>query len=253
MSVAGSRGLAGSLVLAFASTARSKLFRPPNVKHEVNRRRQIGSKETAMPTRRLARIAWTHALIAGCAAMFGVCVLTGSAQAQQSAPAASAPGPAPTPPTQSPTVNPPSPSTAQQPSYQPLSPSKPSTTPTTPNTTSSTPSTVPNTEATSPANEQPKTAAQSERHAAKPSPVHRYRRRAALVTYSCSHLGCVRTYAWAFPCQYYSRSCYPYGQSYVPLYGYAARWWPGYYDYAPGQFGRARYLGRGHRAGYWGD
>jgi hypothetical protein len=32
-----------------------------------------------------------------------------------------------------------------------------------------------------------------------------------------------------------------------------ARWWPGFYDYAPGQFGRARYLGRGHRAGYWGD
>jgi hypothetical protein len=28
------------------------------------------------------------------------------------------------------------------------------------------------------------------------------------VTYSCSHLGCVRTYAWAFPCQYYSRYCW---------------------------------------------
>jgi hypothetical protein len=27
------------------------------------------------------------------------------------------------------------------------------------------------------------------------------------VTYSCSHLGCVRTYTWAFPCQYYSRFC----------------------------------------------
>lgn len=212
-----------------------------------------------MLTRRLARKAWAQALIAGCAALFGAGVLTGHAQAQTSAPATSAPGPAPAPPTQSPVVNPSNPSTAQQPSYKSLSPSTPSATPSTPNTTSSTrsstPSTVPNTEATSPANEQPsnETAAQSERHAAKPRPVHRYRHRAALVTYSCSHLGCVRTYAWAFPCQYYSRSCYPYGRPYRSLYAYAAGWWPGYYDYAPGQFGRARYLGRGHRAGYWGD
>src|SRR5690348_3616311 len=194
----------------------------------------------AMRTRRLARIAWTYALVAGCAAMFGACVLTGYAQAQQSsAPAASAPGPAPAPPTQSPTVNPSNPGTAQQPSYKSLSPSAPSTTPASPNTTSSTPSTVPNTAATSPANEEPstETTAQSERHRAKPHPVHRYRRHPAVATYSCSHLGCVRSYAWAFPCQYYSRSC----------------WWPGFYDYAPGQFGRARYLGRGYRAGYWGD
>ena len=26
----------------------------------------------------------------------------------------------------------------------------------------------------------------------------------------CGYLGCVRTYPWAFPCQYYSRYCYPY-------------------------------------------
>jgi hypothetical protein len=40
--------------------------------------------------------------------------------------------------------------------------------------------------------------------------VHRYRHHSALVTYSCSQLGCVRTYSWAFPCQYYSRYCFPY-------------------------------------------
>jgi hypothetical protein len=25
---------------------------------------------------------------------------------------------------------------------------------------------------------------------------------------ACGYLGCVRTYSWAFPCQYYSRYCY---------------------------------------------
>ena len=25
----------------------------------------------------------------------------------------------------------------------------------------------------------------------------------------CGYLGCVRTYPWAFPCQYYSRYCLP--------------------------------------------
>jgi hypothetical protein len=76
---------------------------------------------------------------------------------------------------------------------------------------------------------------------------HHAHRPLALVTYGCSHLGCVRTYAWAFPCQYYSRYCA------APVYTASVRWWPGYYDYAPGQFGRARYLRRGHREGYWGD
>jgi hypothetical protein len=40
------------------------------------------------------------------------------------------------------------------------------------------------------------------------------------VTYGCSHLGCVRTYAWAFPCQYYSRYCV----APVPVYAASARW-----------------------------
>ena len=37
----------------------------------------------------------------------------------------------------------------------------------------------------------------------------------------CGYLGCVRLYPWAFPCQYYSAYCYPYG--YYQRYG-----WYGY-------------------------
>jgi hypothetical protein len=41
----------------------------------------------------------------------------------------------------------------------------------------------------------------------------------------------------------------------VPVYRASALWWPGYYDYAPGQLGRGhpRYGGYGRRAGYHGD
>ena len=35
----------------------------------------------------------------------------------------------------------------------------------------------------------------------------------------CGYLGCVRTYPWAFPCQYYSSYCYLYGPPYG-WYGY---------------------------------
>jgi len=38
------------------------------------------------------------------------------------------------------------------------------------------------------------------------------------------------------------------------IYAASTLWWRGYYDYAPGQFWRAAYLGRGYRAaGYHGD
>ena len=103
--------------------------------------------------------------------------------------------------------NPSSPSTVPQPSYRPI-------TPTTPSTTPSTPSTAPNGEVTSPAHEEPpSTTARSELPAsvAKTRSIHHHRGRSTLVTYSCGYLGCVRTYARAFPCQYYSRYCYPYG------------------------------------------
>jgi hypothetical protein len=192
-----------------------------------------------MPTRRFERIALALVLLGGW--VFGDCGRIEHAQAQQpSAPAA----PPPTPPTQSPTVNPSNPTTVQQPSYRPVSPS-------TPSTTTSTPSTVPSGQSTAPANEQPAsttTPSEQKTSVAKKRAVHHYRRRPTVLTYSCGHSGCVRTYSWAFPCQYYSRYCSPHA-----VYAASAHWWPGYYDYAPGQFGRARYLGRGHRAGYWGD
>jgi hypothetical protein len=35
----------------------------------------------------------------------------------------------------------------------------------------------------------------------------------------CGYLGCVRTYPWAFRCQYYSSYCYLYGPPYG-WYGY---------------------------------
>jgi hypothetical protein len=35
----------------------------------------------------------------------------------------------------------------------------------------------------------------------------------------CGYLGCVRTYPWAFPCQYYSSYCYLYRPPYG-WYGY---------------------------------
>jgi hypothetical protein len=84
----------------------------------------IGSKETAMPTRRFERETLAQLLVGGCAAVFGVCVLFDHAQAQLSVPT----GPIPAPPTQSPTFNPSNPGTVSQPSYQSLTPSTPGTT-----------------------------------------------------------------------------------------------------------------------------
>src|SRR5262252_1476349 len=106
----------------------------------------IGSKETAMPTRRFERIALVQMLAGGCAVVFGVCVLIEHAQAQ--------PGyvvrPTPLPP---PVFNPSNPGTVPQPSYRPLSPS---TTPSTPSIVPSdevTPLTTRRGEVTSPADE----------------------------------------------------------------------------------------------------
>jgi hypothetical protein len=187
----------------------------------INEAAKNRSKETAMSTRRYERIALTLLLVLGGAAL-GISDLIEHAQAQSSSsggsagsagPAGSAgstapAGPPPTTPTQSPTVNPSSPNTVQQPSS--TTPST-STNPSTPGTTPSASGTAPRGEATAPANETtPSTPAPSERRAstAKPRSIHHhYRARPALLTYSCSYLGCVRTYSWAFPCQYYSRYC----------------------------------------------
>jgi len=167
-----------------------------------------------MAKRRFERIALMLVLTLGGVA-FGDRDLIEHAQAQQSAPAASpAPAaPAPTTPTQSPTVNPSSPNTVQQPSYTPTTPST-SSAPLTPSATPSTSSAVPSGDVAAPANESAPSTTPSERRATVARTRwahHRHRGRPALVTYSCSYLGCVRTYPWAFPCRYYSRYCYPYG------------------------------------------
>jgi hypothetical protein len=158
-----------------------------------------------MPTVKFDRITLVQRLVSGCAVLFTTCVLIEHAQAQ--------PGyvPPPTPPPP-PVFNPSNPGTVPQPPYTPITPTTPSTTPSTPSIVPRdevTSPTVPNAEATPPANEEaPSTTTRSERRTRS---VHHHRGRSTPETYSCGYLGCVRTYAWAFPCQYYSRYCYLYG------------------------------------------
>jgi hypothetical protein len=181
----------------------------------------------AMPTR-VRRIALTQVLVRRCAVMFGACLLIQQAQAQF------IPPPAPPPPP--PVFNPSPPNTTvPQPSYRPLSPATPSTTP----------SAVPEPEVTSPANEEPPstTARPGQRASvAKKRPVHHFRSRFAGLT-----LGYPR-YCGDSPCVHIRRSGFYGGPA-------SGLWWPGYYDYAPGQFGRGHPLYRGHRrpTGYHGD
>jgi hypothetical protein len=196
-----------------------------------------GSKETAMATRRFERIAVALLLVAGCV-VFGDFGLIEHARAQY------VPPPTPLPP---PVLNPSSPYTVPQPSYTPLQPSAPSTTP-------STLSTVPSGEV-APANEKPaRRSARSEREAsvAKTRSVHHHRGRFAgptLGSYYCGYTPCVRIYPRAF----YSYAAPVVAPARVDT--ASALWWPGYYDYAPGEWahGRPRYGGYGRRAGYHGD
>jgi len=158
-----------------------------------------------MPRRRFERIALAQILVCGCAVAFSACILIKHAQAQPGY----VPPPAPLPP---PVLNPSNPGTVPQPSYTPSAPSAPSITPTTP-------STVPSSEVTPPANEgHPSTTAQSEQSSETRTVHYHHHHRThfiglgpALGSYSCGYLGCVRLYPWAFPCQYYSAYCYPYG------------------------------------------
>jgi len=182
--------------------------------------KNIGSKETTMPTRRLVRMALAQILVGMCTVVFGACVVIELAQAQPGY----VPPPTPLPP---PVLNPSNPGTVPQPSYRPITPT--------------TPSTVPSSEFTPPANEErPSTTARSERTGT----VHHHRGRFAGITwpYYCGSSPCVRIHPRAF-----------YG--YVAPYASSTLWWPGFYDYAPGQFGRGhpRYGGYGRRAGYHGD
>jgi hypothetical protein len=189
-----------------------------------------------MPGRRFERMTQDHVLVGGCAIVFGACVLIENARAQY------VPPPTPLPP---PVFNPSSPNTVPQPSYKPITP-----------TTPSTPGIVPSSEVTSPANEEPpNTTARSERTSVeKTRPVHHHRGRFAgstLGSYYCGYSPCVRIHPWAF--YGYAAPAYAVVAP-APVYTASALWWPGYYDYAPGQFGRAGYLGRGYRTtGYHGD
>jgi hypothetical protein len=181
-----------------------------------------------MPARKFERIA-LELMLSGSAIMFGACVLIESAQAQQpSVPT----GPIPTPPTQSPTLNPSNPGTVPQAPYTPITPSAPST--------------VPSGEVRSPVSEgAPSTTTRPERQtsAAKTHTVHhRYHRgRFAGLTwpYYCGSSPCVRIVVAEPP----------------PVYRASILWWPGFYDYANGNFGRGRprYGGYPRPAGYHGD
>jgi hypothetical protein len=182
-----------------------------------------------MPARRFERIA-LELMLSGCAVMFGACVLLERAQAQPGY----VPPPTPLPP---PVLNPSNPGTVPQPPYTPVTPSTPGATP-------STPSTVPSGEVRSPVSEEaPNTTPRPEREisSAKARPVHRHRGRFAGITwpYYCGASPCVRIVVAESP----------------PVYRASVLWWPGFYDYADGQFsrGRPRYGGYPRRSGYHGD
>jgi hypothetical protein len=198
---------------------------------------------TAMPTRTVRRVALVQLLVAGCAVIFGACVLVEHGQAQPGY----VPPPTPLPP---PVFNPSNPGTVPQPSYTPSTASTPST-PSTPGITPTIRNTVPSNDVTPPANEEPaSTTAQAEREATTSS-VHHHRARRAGYTwpYYCGSSPCVRIYP---------RTFYAYAAPVVmgaPVLTAPTLWWPGYYDYPAGQWsrGRPRYLGYRRASGYHGD
>jgi hypothetical protein len=165
-----------------------------------------------MPTRRIKRLALTLLLRVGFAAALGASAPIELAQAQQQF----VPPPPPAPPPPPPVFNPPSPNrTVPQPSYTPVAPTTPGAAPgndiTPPATPAETPPATETQPSTKPQESEETPAAQT--HIAH----HRYYRgrRVAPVVYRCGphdwgFYGCVRTYTWAFPCQYYSAYCYPY-------------------------------------------
>jgi hypothetical protein len=174
-----------------------------------------------MRTKRPKRIALAQLLVSGCAAVFCACVPIGYAQAQFAVP--------PPPP---PVFNPSPPNTTvTQPSYEAVPPA----------TTSG----VSGADVTSPVNEKPPSrTARSEPRAsvAKTRSVHHHDHRGRFAGPTLGH------YCGYSPCVRIRRSAF---------YGGAASflWWPAYYDYAPGQFGRGRprYGGYWRRSGYHGD
>lgn len=105
----------------------------------------------------------------------------------------------------------------------------------------------------SPANEEAAgTTDQSERRSKKRAAHHRYGRATeiSLGSYYCGYSPCFRIY----PPAIYAYAA-PVPGVVAPAYRESTLWWPGYYDYAAGQWGRGfpRYGGYGRRAGYYGD
>jgi hypothetical protein len=100
------------------------------------------------------------------------------------------------PPPPPPVFNPSTPNTVPQPSYRPISPARPS----------AIPDIMPDYPVTPAARTYRRTSVAQTR------PVHHRHRIVVPASYSvaCGWAGCVRTYPWAFPCQYYSSYCYPY-------------------------------------------
>lgn len=128
-----------------------------------------------------------------------------------------------------PVFNPSNPTTVPQPPYRPIAPT--------------TPSASSGYVVTSPVSEHlPRTATRSHRatSSAKAHTVH-HRGRFAGITwpYYCGSSPCVRVVVAEPP----------------PVYRASFLWWPGYGDYAPGQFGRGRprWGGYGTPAGYYGN
>jgi hypothetical protein len=153
-------------------------------------------------------------------------------------------GPPPTPSTSPSVVNPSNPGTVPQQSSTPVNPSTPGTTPSTPTAASGG-------GVTSAANEEA-TTARSERRLRARSVHHRWGRATggALGSYYCGSSPCFRIY----PPAIYGYAA-PAPVVVAPAYRVSSLWWPGYYDYAPGNWGRGhpRYGGYGRRAGYHGD
>ena len=160
----------------------------------LNRPGSRTAKETAMPrwrrpSWRFGRIARLRLLMGGAAIVCGACALIARAQAQF----VNSPPPPPPPP---PVFNPSIPYTVPQPSYRPISP-------TTPNAVGGV---IPDYPVTRTARTYRQASAPATRSV-------RHRRRIvvpASYPVACGYYGCVRTYPWAFPCQYYSSYCYPY-------------------------------------------
>jgi hypothetical protein len=165
-----------------------------------------------MPTRRIKRLALTQLLRVGCAVALGASAPIELARAQQQF----VPPPPPAPPPPPPVVNPPSPNrTVPQPSYTPVAPATPSAVPGNDVTVPTTPAATPPTKETQPSTN-PEESAETPAAKTRIARRHYYRgRRAEPVVYRCGpygwgFFGCVRTYTWAFPCQYYSAYCTPY-------------------------------------------